>query len=29
MRYKSKAFEKFSEFKNKVDKQYEKSIKIL
>ena len=29
MRYKSKAFEKFTEFKNKVEKQYGKGIKIL
>ena len=29
MRYKSKAFEKFIEFKNEVEKQSEKSIKTL
>ena len=29
MRYKSEAFEKFKKFKNKVEKQIEKSLKIL
>ena len=29
MRYKSEAFEKLKEFKNKVEKQSEKSIKTL
>ena len=29
MRYKSKAFEKFKEFRNKVEKQLERSIKSL
>ena len=29
MRYKSKAFDKFREFKNEVEKQYEKSIETL
>ena len=29
MKYKSKAFEKFKEYTNEVEKQLEKSIKIL
>lgn len=29
MKYKSETFEKFKEFTNKVEKQLEKSIKIL